>query len=201
MKTIPERKEVIFKRCSEVIEQHDIGEELVISAVESGGYDPREASLLFPGGINEFILELSAYHDSCLKLDPTIKSTTAKIHSLLWQRVTMPNISQQALKKLLRYLSHPVHFPLASKLSSNSADVMWKLAGDTSTDMNYYSKRALLMTVYVRAVRYCCYDTSDGFAKTNQKIADLLANVLKLASVKKILTAPKRFINMVRERI
>lgn len=201
MKTVNDRKELIFAASNNAWQVCAIGDELLRQATIDAGFDENDAALLFPGGINEFLEGFSAYLDHQITKDESIKGTTKTIHSLLWQRITGPQISKDSLKKILRYLSRPTNLPLATKLSGNTADHIWKLAGDRSVDMNYYSKRALLMPIYVRGLRFYAHDRSDGYVKTDEKITDLLANVLKIASVKKIFTAPKRFINMVKERI
>jgi ubiquinone biosynthesis protein COQ9 len=40
--------------------------------------------------------------------------------------------------------------PRTLKIGWHSADLMWRLAGDTATDYNHYTKRALLMGIYTR---------------------------------------------------
>ena len=43
------------------------------------------------------------------------------------------------------------HLGLAARLSWASADVLWRWAGDTATDENHYSKRAILAAILVSA--------------------------------------------------
>jgi ubiquinone biosynthesis protein COQ9 len=42
------------------------------------------------------------------------------------------------------WLALPPNLPLAGRLTWESADVLWRWAGDTATDENHYSKRAIL---------------------------------------------------------
>ena len=48
----------------------------------------------------------------------------------------------------------------------NIADEIWFLSGDRSTDMNYYSKRIILMNVYASVFSYFVFDKSKNAHKT-----------------------------------
>ncbi len=55
----------------------------------------------------------------------------------------------EALRKLSAFLAFPTNIPLALTLLWESADVLWRWAGDTATDGNHYSKRAILSGILV----------------------------------------------------
>ena len=48
---------------------------------------------------------------------------------------------REAVRRALAILAMPQNVPLALRLGWPTADRMWRLAGDTSTDFNHYSKR------------------------------------------------------------
>jgi len=50
------------------------------------------------------------------------------------------------------FLALPTHLPLATRLAWESADGLWRWAGDTATDENHYSKRALLAGILTGAL-------------------------------------------------
>lgn len=50
------------------------------------------------------------------------------------------------------HLALPANLPLAGKLAWESADVLWRWAGDTATDENHYTKRALLAGILTGAM-------------------------------------------------
>src|SRR3546814_12583549 len=60
------------------------------------------------------------------------------------------------------------HVPFAVKLGWRSADCMWRLAGDTATDYNHYSKRAILGAVYGATMAVYLNDESAGFTDTRR---------------------------------
>src|SRR3546814_16617611 len=55
---------------------------------------------------------------------------------------------------------------------------MWYAAGDTATDWNFYSKRALLAAVYSSTLLYWLNDRSEGFVDTwgflDRRIGDVM---------------------------
>ncbi|MDP3490331.1 MAG: COQ9 family protein, partial [Phenylobacterium sp.] len=50
------------------------------------------------------------------------------------------------------FLALPQNLPLASRLLWDSADQLWRWAGDTATDENHYSKRAILSGILSAAL-------------------------------------------------
>ena len=55
---------------------------------------------------------------------------------------------REAARRALALLSLPFNAGLALKLLYKTVDAMWYAAGDTSTDFNFYTKRATLAGVY-----------------------------------------------------
>lgn len=70
---------------------------------------------------------------------------------LLYRIKEIPDDMHKALKDY--YLSLK-HLDEAPKAIWNSVDSIWKAAGDISTDMNYYSKRFLLSSIYTMSIRH-----------------------------------------------
>jgi ubiquinone biosynthesis protein COQ9 len=64
------------------------------------------------------------------------------------------------------------------RLTYRTVDTMWRAAGDTATDWNFYTKRILLAGVYGSTVLFWLNDESKGFAETwgflDRRIADVL---------------------------
>ena len=56
--------------------------------------------------------------------------------------------------------------PLALKSLYRTVDAVWYGIGDTSTDWNFYSKRAILAGVYGATLLYWLDDRSEGQART-----------------------------------
>ena len=59
---------------------------------------------------------------------------------------------EAATRRWLGFLSLPMNLPLALRLLWDAADTLWRWAGDTATDENHYSKRAILAGVLTSAL-------------------------------------------------
>ena len=59
---------------------------------------------------------------------------------------------EAAVRRWSGYLSLPLNFTLGLKLLWESADALWRWAGDTATDENHYSKRAILSGILATAL-------------------------------------------------
>ena len=89
-----------------------------------------------------------------------------KIRSIVWRRLEIMAPAREAVRRGLAILAMPQNVPLALRLSWRTADVMWRLAGDTSTDFNHYTKRMTLGAVYGSTLLVWLDDQSEGWADT-----------------------------------
>jgi ubiquinone biosynthesis protein COQ9 len=55
---------------------------------------------------------------------------------------------EEALRRALAIQAMPQNLARTLTIGWHSADLMWRLAGDTATDYNHYTKRAILMGIY-----------------------------------------------------
>jgi len=62
---------------------------------------------------------------------------------------------------------------------------MWRAAGDTSTDYNFYTKRATLSAVYSATLLAFLSDNSADMAKTEAFLDRRLADIAKLPKMTK----------------
>jgi ubiquinone biosynthesis protein COQ9 len=65
-----------------------------------------------------------------------------------------------------------------------TADAIWTALGDTSRDVNWYSKRAILSGVYGSAVLFWLGDTSDGARDTADFVDRRIADVMRFEKFK-----------------
>ena len=78
----------------------------------------------------------------------------------------------------------PQNLAAAARLAWRSADVMWRAAGDTATDYNHYTKRAILAGVYGATVQVFLDDESDGFAETRAFLARRIEGIMRFEKTK-----------------
>jgi ubiquinone biosynthesis protein COQ9 len=107
-----------------------------------------------------------------------------KIRSIVWKRLEMMEPAREAVRRALSILSMPQNVPTGLKTGWHTADVMWRIAGDTSTDYNHYTKRLTLGGVYASTLLVWLDDRSEGFADTAAFLDRRIDDVMKIEKVK-----------------
>ena len=80
------------------------------------------------------------------------------------------------MRRWTGFLALPTHAALGARLAWESADVLWRWAGDTATDENHYSKRALLAGILTGALAIRLSSGSEAaLAFTDRRIANVMA--------------------------
>ncbi|MFN7030214.1 MAG: COQ9 family protein, partial [Sphingopyxis sp.] len=143
----------------------------------------------FPGGGRDMVDAWFADIDDRMAAKwPAEKLATLKIReritTLVETRIDLLAPDRESLRRALALLALPTNVPFAAKLSWRSADIMWRLAGDTATDYNHYSKRAILGAVYASTMAVFLNDESDGFAETRAFLARRIDQVMRFESWK-----------------
>jgi ubiquinone biosynthesis protein COQ9 len=88
------------------------------------------------------------------------------------------------VRRALALLSLPFNAGLALKLLYKTVDAMWYAAGDTSTDFNFYTKRATLAGVYSSTLLYWLADRSPGSEATWDFLDRRIDDVMKIEKLK-----------------
>ena len=159
------------------------------SAASQLGIDPVKARLAMPksqpGMIDLYIEEV----DRALEAHFTPERLAAlkireKIRALVWRRLEMMAPAREAVRRALAILAMPQNVPLALRISWRTADLMWRIAGDTSTDFNHYTKRVTLLGVYGSTLLVWLDDKSDGWADTAAFLDRRIDDVMKIEKLK-----------------
>jgi len=121
------------------------------------GLSPAETDLLLPNGPADLAALLSRRHDAramtlLAGVDPTALKIRERIRAAVEARLDAAALDETATRRCAGFLSLPPHLPLAGRLAWESADRLWRWAGDTATDENHYSKRAILSGILTGAI-------------------------------------------------
>jgi len=119
-------------------------------------------------------------------------SVEEKVRILVMERLRMNEKIIHRWQDALALMSFPTNIPLShSELHSLSSDILY-LAGDTSVDTSWYTKRLSLSAIYASAELFMTQDTSPGFTATetfvDRRIEDEKAISEKIKNVKQCLT-------------
>lgn len=164
-------------------------ETAVATAASELGVPADRARLAFPGGK---VAMIDAWFDSVdigmLEAFPPERIAAMKIRErirdLVMFRLERLRPQREALRRALAILAAPVNAPAAAKLAWRSADRIWRLAGDTATDFNHYSKRTILIGVYGSTSLIFLNDESEGLAETRAFLGRRIENVMQFEKVK-----------------
>ena len=102
-----------------------------------------------------------------------------KIRALVWQRLEIMAPAREAVRRGLAILAMPQNLPLAMRTGWNTSDLMWRIAGDTSTDFNHYTKRMTLGAVYASTLLAWLDDSSEDLSDTAAFLDRRIDDVMK----------------------
>ena len=161
----------------------------VDSAAGQLGVDPVQARLAMPktaaGLIDTYIQEVDRGLDASFPPDRiAAMKIRERIRALVWHRLEIMGPAREAVRRAMATLAMPQNIPLALRISWRSADQMWRLAGDTSTDFNHYTKRMTLGAVYGSTLLAWLDDQSEGWAHTAAFLDRRIDDVMKFEKLK-----------------
>jgi ubiquinone biosynthesis protein COQ9 len=158
-------------------------------AAQRGGIAPALAQLAFKGGAMEMIAAWAASIDAALAaaLPPeklAAMKVRERIRALVQFRLDRMAGQEEALRRAQAVMAMPQNAAKALKLGWRSADAMWRLAGDTATDYNHYTKRAILAGVYAATLAAFVGDESEGKADTRAFLDRRIDGVMRFEKAK-----------------
>ncbi|KAF2274825.1 ubiquinone biosynthesis protein COQ9 [Westerdykella ornata] len=86
-------------------------------------------------------------------------------------------------QEALAIMAQPGYVPASLAELARLADEIWFLAGDTSVDMSWYTKRATLSAVYSASEVFMTQDTSADFVDTERFLDARLADLTKVGGL------------------
>ena len=170
----------------------------VDSAAGQLGVDEAQARVAFPkrkaAMIDAYIRGVDAEMEK--RLSP--KSLAAmkireRIRALVWTRLEIMGPAREAIRSALATLAMPQNVALGASIGWRSADLMWRLAGDASTDFNHYTKRMTLGAVYGSTLLTWLDDDSEGWTETAAFLDRRIDNVMQFEKWKAQWRAQEHF--------
>jgi len=156
----------------------------VDTAADSLGIDRDQARLAMPktaaGLIETYIHGVDRALEDALPPKKLAKlKIREKIRALVWQRLEIMGPAREGVRRALSILAMPQNAPLGLRTGWHTADLMWRMAGDTSTDFNHYTKRMTLGAVYGSTLLVWLDDQSEGWADTAAFLDRRIDDVMK----------------------
>ncbi|WP_439532174.1 COQ9 family protein [Polymorphobacter sp.] len=107
-----------------------------------------------------------------------------RIRMALTVRLENARHDKEAVRRALALMALPANAAMGLRTLWRTADTMWRAAGDTSTDFNHYSKRAILASVYSAVLLYWLDDDSEDMADTRAFIERRIDGVIGIEKAK-----------------
>ena len=164
-------------------------DEALVHAADVAGVDIDVARLAFPNGGMDMITAWIDTIDAAMVVAlPAEKLAEMKIRERIRSLVTfrLETVAglEEALRRSLAIMAMPQNAATTLKIGWRSADKMWRLAGDTSTDYNHYSKRAILASIYAATLAVFVDDESEDKAETHAFLDRRIEGVMKFEKAK-----------------
>lgn len=107
-----------------------------------------------------------------------------RIATLILARLDIMRPQREAVRRALAKLALPNHLGTAGRLAWRTADIVWRLAGDTTTDFNHYTKRATLAGVYGATLIIWLDDDSENSADSRAFLERRIDGVMRFEKAK-----------------
>lgn len=161
----------------------------VEAAARDLGIEPAMARLAFPGGAIEMVEAYVALADR--RMEDTLAAAGVdglkireRITLAIRTRLEQAAPHREAVRRATAILAQPQHAARAARLGWQTADSIWRACGDTSTDFNFYSKRAIAGAVYAATLLVWLNDDSEDFAETWAFLDRRIAGVMRFEKMK-----------------
>jgi ubiquinone biosynthesis protein COQ9 len=162
---------------------------LLETAGKEAGLEKADLARLFPDGPLSLIAFYSEATDREMEeklaaMDLPAMKIRLRITEAVKTRLAILKRHKEAARRAAALLSLPMHAGLAAKLMYRTVDAMWRAAGDTATDFNFYTKRGILAGVYGATLVRWFADASTDEAATNEFLAARIENVMQFEKFK-----------------
>jgi ubiquinone biosynthesis protein COQ9 len=153
------------------------------------GVAKTDLARLFENGPTSLVEFYSTHTDAEMEkrlasMDLKAMKIRERIATAVKTRLAILKPHKEAARRAAAFLSLPMHAALGARLMYHTVDSMWRAAGDTATDFNFYTKRGILAGVYgATAVRWF-NDTSEDEKPTEEFLAARIENVMQFEKFK-----------------
>ena len=161
----------------------------VEAAAKDAGYQPIMARRYFPRGMSAVIAYYAGEADRQMLdgLDSRGLGNLRirdRIATLVRVRIEQDAPHRDAIRRLIGLQTTPQYAAAAAPQIGRTVDLMWRAAGDTATDFNWYTKRGLLAAVYSSTLLYWLDDSSHDYADSWAFLDRRIENVMQIQKVR-----------------
>lgn len=187
--TLDEMAALLAPRIAEMAAFDGWSDTALQAAASAEQIDIAVARLAFPHGAMDMIAAWIGTIDHAMGREFSVEglqelSIRERIRTLVQFRLNALIGLEEAVRRALAIMAMPQNARRAARLSWAGADRMWRLAGDGSTDISYYTRRTTLAAVYGASLLAFIDDESEGKAETRAFLDRRIAGVIRFEKAK-----------------
>ena len=180
-------KNQILQEAKPYIVKYGWNENLFVSMKNDTKFTYEEMNVVFPNGYTTL---MEMYLDD-INSKMTVKSKNInlirlrvheRIRELFLLRLMIMSEEKKLISKTFLNLLLPYNYKLALKNLYKTVDQMWFLAGENSTNFNFYSKRVILASIYTSVMMH--FVNNDNIDETIILLNKQLKRVSKIPQIK-----------------
>jgi ubiquinone biosynthesis protein COQ9 len=158
-------------------------------AADKAGIGRDIQRLAFPRGVMDLVAYYSQSADEAMLAGLAAQDLDGmkireKIALAVRLRIEALAAHKPAARRAFQFLTLPQFAPEGLKNLYRTVDQIWRGIGDTSTDFNFYSKRALLAGVFTATLMRWFDDMSEDSAPTWEFLGRRIDNVMQIEKAK-----------------
>jgi len=182
-------KEAVLDAALDAAATDGFTDKVLERAGESAGADREALVRLFPDGALSLVEAFSDSADAAMetrlaKLKLPAMKIRERIRHAVIERLDALRPRKEAARRAAAFLTLPPHAGLGARLLYRSVDRMWRAVGDTSTDFNFYTKRAILAGVYSSTLMRWFTDDGEDESATREFLDRRIENVMQFEKFK-----------------
>jgi ubiquinone biosynthesis protein COQ9 len=182
-------RRAVFEAALPRLAEDGFADKTLNHAAASANVDAAALARVFPRGPQDLADAFSEWADD--QMDATLKRTPLtemkireRIKAAVIARIAALRPHKEAARRAAAFLSMPQNAGLTARLLWRTADRMWRAAGDTSTDFNFYTKRGILAGVYGSVLMRWFNDTGEDDSATEAFLDARIENVMQFEKFK-----------------
>ena len=182
-------KEAVVKAALAHVPFDGFTDAVLARAGKEAGAGDIALARLFPDGPHSLVEAFSDWADAEMdarlaKAKLSAKKIRERITLAVRARLDVLAPHKEAARRAAAWLTLPPNAALGLKLLYRTTDAMWRAAGDTATDFNFYTKRAILAGVYSATLMRWFTDESEDERETDAFLARRIEDVMRFEKLK-----------------
>jgi len=185
----PAPKDAVLADALPLVPFEGFTERVLQQAASEAGVSRDLLARLFPDGPLSLVEAFSDYADAEMRRQlGRAKLSDLKVRERIVMavrtRLAVLRPHKEAARRAAAFLTLPPHAATGLKLLYRTVDEIWRGIGDTSTDFNFYTKRAILAGVYSATLLRWFSDQSDGEEVTEAFLQRRIDEVMRFEKFK-----------------